>query len=238
MDGTFITYASNILGETDEGLSGSKIVEYCTPFAVKYNIELPYPSYPFPKGTPNKRTALCKNILAFSKEARFELIKYLCDLPNFKDNDDVRDLRKALIGRFAGYGKVTFEDMELIQETKHWLSDYPDSLKLYEGSLSKYDNEVFERNALDDMRLSFELFLKGVLENGKSLENQIPIIGRKLKEEGVSLELRNMNEKIIDYYSKYQNTYVKHNDNVNRSEIEYIFELTSIMMRFIIRSIG
>lgn len=50
MDNTFITYATSVLAETNEGLSGSKIIEYCADFAFKYGIELPHPKYPFAKG--------------------------------------------------------------------------------------------------------------------------------------------------------------------------------------------
>ncbi len=42
---------------------------------------------------------------------------------------------------------------------------------------------------------------------------------------------------LIDYYGKYQNTYVKHNDNVNEDEIDAIFDLTSIFLRFIIKNV-
>jgi hypothetical protein len=41
--------------------------------------------------------------------------------------------------------------------------------------------------------------------------------------------------KLIDYFSKYQNTYVKHNDNVNENEIEIIIEIASSFMKFIIK---
>ncbi len=41
--------------------------------------------------------------------------------------------------------------------------------------------------------------------------------------------------KLIDYFTKYQNTYIKHNDNVNDKEIEFIFELTSSMMKLIVK---
>jgi len=94
---------------------------------------------------------------------------------------------------------------------------------------------VFTRNLLDDLRLSLELLLKGIFKNSKSLENQIELLGEYLKEKGGSKELTNMFVKLVDYYSKYQNTYVKHDDAVIEEEIEFIFEITSSFMKHIVR---
>ena len=69
----------------------------------------------------------------------------------------------------------------------------------------------------------------------KSLENQIDGIGLFLKKFKISAELRNMVPKIIAYYSDFQNNHVKHNDKVNSTEIEYIIELTSVLMKLLIK---
>lgn len=44
-----------------------------------------------------------------------------------------------------------------------------------------------------------------------------------------------MLEKLIDYYSKYQNTYVKHDDAVPTEEVELVLELTSSFMKHLAR---
>lgn len=44
--------------------------------------------------------------------------------------------------------------------------------------------------------------------------------------------------KIIDYYTKFQNNHVKHNDAVNEKEIEFIIELTSVVMKYLIKVNG
>lgn len=41
-----------------------------------------------------------------------------------------------------------------------------------------------------------------------------------------------MSNALINYYKDYQNTYLKHDDNVNVNEIEYMIELTSLIMKF------
>ena len=100
----------------------------------------------------------------------------------------------------------------------------------------KFENKLFLRNLLDDLRLSLEKLTQRLLNNNKSLENQITDLGQFLKDSGCSKELANMFQKLIDYYTKYQNTYVKHNDAVIESEIEIIFEMTCSFMRFLIRA--
>lgn len=115
------------------------------------------------------------------------------------------------------------------------MNDYPDSLKQYQSALDKFKGNIFERNLLDDLRLSLELLMKGILENEKSLENQLSDLGKFIQDRGGSKELGNMFQKLIEYFSKYQNSYVKHNDNVIEEEIEFVFEITSSFMKHFIR---
>ena len=68
---TFIETAGDILGSTEKGLSGSKIASLFAAYAVDYNTDIPYPSYPFPVSTPNKRHALKKNLSSFNPKQQF-----------------------------------------------------------------------------------------------------------------------------------------------------------------------
>ncbi len=236
---TFIEDSSNTLAETNEGLSGSKIAKYCSKFATDFNIDIPFPEYPFPAHLPNKRTALRENLKVFSPKQQFKIIKELSELPHFEKNARVKDLRIKLISRYRALeeGNPKEEINEsLIEETQHWLSEYPDALKLYDECLDKYLKRIYQRNLLDDLRLSLEKLLKNVLENKRPLERQVrEELGKYIKERNGSKELNNMFLKLIDYFSKYQNTYVKHNDNVNENEIEIIVEIASSLMKFIVR---
>ena len=45
-------------------------------------------------------------------------------------------------------------------------------------------------------------------------------------------------EKILSYYSDYQNTYIKHNDNIKENEIGLIINETNIIMQFLIKTLG
>ncbi|MFH5781510.1 hypothetical protein [Heyndrickxia oleronia] len=239
MDSHFITYATDILGDTQSGLSGSEIAKYSTEFAVKHNVAIPYGTYPFPKTLPNKRTALRSNIEKFSGEQQFQLIHWLCELPQFKEQESIQTLKLRLLTNYGKqYGMINIPNSSIVEETYHWLNDYPKALEKYSEGLTKFQANLFERSSIDDIRLSFELVVKQILINDKSLENQISEIGSRLKEKDVSPELRNMYVKLMDYYTKYQNTYVKHDDRVNKNEIEYIIELTSLMMKFLIKTLG
>jgi hypothetical protein len=115
------------------------------------------------------------------------------------------------------------------------LAGFPAALAPYNEAVQKHANQVFLRNVLDDMRLSLELLLKAVLGNEKSLENQIPQLGGFIKEKGGSSELANMFVKLVDYYTKYQNSYVKHDDAVIEEEVEFVIELTSSFMKHLVR---
>lgn len=61
----------------------------------------------------NKRTALKRNLEAFKLQQQIEIIKFLSELPKFKDNE----------------------------------------------ALDKYSKGIFQRNVLDDIKLSLELLL-------------------------------------------------------------------------------
>ncbi len=71
----FINYAADTLAETNDGLSGSRIAEFSSAYSIDFDIEIPFPEYPFPADLPNKRTALRENLKAFNPEQQFKIIK-------------------------------------------------------------------------------------------------------------------------------------------------------------------
>jgi hypothetical protein len=122
-----------------------------------------------------------------------------------------------------------------VQETRVLLTAYPKALKLFNQGIDKYDEGIYLRNSLDDLRLSLELLLKQLLKNRKSLENQLADLGRYKKEKGFSPELLNMFDRLLNYYSAYQNNNVKHDDNVNLAEVELTISLTCTFIVFILK---
>lgn len=234
----FLTHASDILGDTEQGLSGNNIVRAFVSYAFDLNVTIPHALYPF--DAPNKRTALLENLRVFEAKDQYRIIKELCEHPKLPQpvSDAINNLKIQLIARYSSqFGIVSSEtlNMALVDEAKHWLTGFPDSLKLYESSLMKFSSGVFQRNLLDDLRLSMELLLKAIFSNGKSLENQISEIGTYISSNGGSKQFTNMFKTLVDYYSKYQNTFVKHNDAVIEEEVEFIFEMTSSFMKHLVK---
>ncbi len=234
----FLTNASDILGNTTYGLSGNNIVKAFINYSVNYDINIPHSKTPF--DAPNKRTALLENLRCFQPEQQYKIIRELCEHQKLPQpiSRDINNLKIQLIARYGTqFGSVSSEtlNLSLIDDVKHWLSDFESSYKLYESALSKFDNNIFERNLLDDLRLSLELLLKEIFANGKSLENQIPYLGKFINYKGGSKEFSNMFRTLVDYYSKYQNTFIKHNDSVIEEEIEFIFEMTSSFMKHLVK---
>lgn len=240
LSSTFVSYASEILGDTSLGLSGPEIVKLTAGYAVDWGIDIPHGSYPFSMPVANKRTALQQNLMAFSEAQRYQVIKELCDYQALRDKNGpaVEKLKNTLIARYghlAGEQLGSEVDKALIHRTEHWLGPFAEVLAVYKGAVLKHANASFLRNLLDDLRLALELLLKALLGNDKSIENQIPFLGEFIKKRGGSPELANMFVKLVDYYTKYQNTYVKHDDGVIEEEVEFVFELTSSFMKHLVR---
>ena len=235
---TFIQYAADILGDTGAGLSGRNIVRTTAAYAVEYDVRLPHPIYPFEAFA--KCTALFENLMAFSGPQQYRIIKELCDHSSFSPKPNVR--RKELKIRLAtSYSHLDPKDTPaevneiLIEETRRWLAAYPDALSLYSQALEKYGHGSFHRKLLDDLRLALEKLLHAIFQNTKSLENQLQSVGQHIKDQGGSPELANMFAKLLEYYTKYNNKRVKHDDAVIDEEIEFVIEITSSFMKHLIR---
>lgn len=231
---TFIETAGNILGNTNTGLTNSQIASLCSAYAFDFNVNIPYPCTPF--NTSNKREALKENLNAFESKQQFKIIKELCEHSELKDLPEVKDLKIKLLTRFKSLNTdIDTVNEILVDETRSWLDGYTKSLEQYNNALEKYKGNIFERNLLDDLRLSLELLVKDILENSKSLENQFSDIGLFIKSNNGSKELANMFVKLVEYFTKYQNDYVKHDSQVIEEEVEFILEITSSFMKHFIR---
>lgn len=125
-------------------------------------------------------------------------------------------------------------DEKLINDNLDWLSAHPKSYETFKMSLMEIGIQGKERNVVDHLRLSLELLLKDIFNNGKSLENQKSDIGNYLKSKNISPEISNLLERVLDYYAKYQNNKAKHDCAVLSSEVEFILYLTGTAMRFLL----
>lgn len=125
--------------------------------------------------------------------------------------------------------------IEQIAEVKGLLTNYPAAETSYNTGIQKLEDGVYDRNAIDDLRLSLELLLKAILENGKSLENQQPIFKSYLKTKKVAPALANLLWDHIDNIAKYNNDHVKHNDAVTKIDMEMVVDLTTTVIKQIVK---
>jgi hypothetical protein len=238
LNALFVNHASDVLADTTLGLTGPEIVRTCAAFAIEMNVSIPHATYPFE--AQNKRTALAQNLMAFSESQRFLIIRELCDLPSSKSRnaDATRKLKLTLMAR---YGHLNTERLQsevnedLVMQVRHWLDTFPEVLAIFNQAIEKYRARIFVRNLLDDLRLALEKLVQMIVGNSRSLENQLPAVGQFVRERGGSRELSNMFEKLVDYYCKYQNNYIKHDDAVIEEEVEFIIDLTAAFLKHFVR---
>ena len=233
---TFIQQSADIIGNTNNGLSTAQICRLCSAYAVDFGVDIPYSKVPQMGTYSNKRTLLFDNLVKFSPEQQYKIIRELCENDAIKENPEVKKLKATLIARYNQFANNdAVQNIEYVEETIHWLDDYRDTKKIYDEALLKLNNNVFDRNTLDDFRLSLETLLRTILGNGKSLENQKSDLGLFFKSKAASPEFANLFNAVVDIYSKYQNNHVKHQNKVIAEEINFIVGLTSLLMQHIIR---
>jgi len=231
----FLIYASDILADTNNGYSWNQIIKYFVAKSVEYNVDVPFSDIKFPNdgSIPNKRTGFAKNLKAFSPEQQYEIIEELAtQKPEYEKTLELlarlRDQYGGLVAPAKHANNVN------IQKAQGLLHKFPEAEHSYNSALEKIAKGIYERNALDDLRLSLELLIKGILGNGKSLENQRPFITDFFKNKGVTPEIANLFWQLIDHYTKYQNNNVKHNDKVNPDDVDLILQLTTAFVNRII----
>lgn len=138
-------------------------------------------------------------------------------------------------GKYRIYpSDIEFLDAPLVIDVLSWLNEYPEVRNTYEKAIIKERKAENYRYIIDDLRLSIEIFFKKLFKNEKSLENQDSNIGKYLSDNNVATQISNMYRKLLDYYEKYNNDNVKHNEKITAVEIDYMIYLTGIFIRFIL----
>ncbi len=103
---SFIAYASDILGDTAKGLTGSQIIKECNYYAVEFDVETPITSSDFGNfgsRIKKKSMALHQNLQKFNSEQRYTIIKELCELELFEENPEVQKLKSQLNKRYGDF---------------------------------------------------------------------------------------------------------------------------------------
>lgn len=123
---------------------------------------------------------------------------------------------------------------DLLRDNLVKLKEHPEAANAFQSALDNLNESKFDRNLLDDLRLSLECLLKSVLNNSAPLEKQKESLGTFLKQSGTSKEVTNMFNTLIAYYCSYQNEYIKHNVSVKEDEIDLTVNLTAAFISFLL----
>lgn len=126
-------------------------------------------------------------------------------------------------------------DNALVNDILIWMDKFPKAKANFYNALEKYSQNGNLRNILDDLRLSLELLIQGILQNKKSIENNKNEICKYLKDNNINKEITNMFYTILDYYMKYQDNNVKHDENCYEQEAEYMIYITGTFMRLLLQ---
>lgn len=125
---------------------------------------------------------------------------------------------------------------DLVSETFYWIDKFPKVKDRFSRAVNLYTEKSDQIDCVNNLRLTLELLVKEILKNNKSLENQLGEIGKYQEQLGIGVEIRNTFNKVLDYYNKYQNNRVKHDAEINNEhEVEFIFGLTMIFIRMLIK---
>lgn len=237
IDGAFLKHVCNVLGDTNNGLTTQEVIDKMASYAFEFDVEIPVFDTKTSK-SKNKRTILFEDLSKFRSEEQFYIIQELMKLPKFDDNQTVRFLELKLYEKYGYLSKIKSEISDLNLNNDGFLNKYPDVAKIYNQGLDAYRTKNYKRSALDNMRLALEMLLKNILKNSESIENQQDYLGEYIKKHNISKEISNMLFKLINYYSKFQNNYVKHAnsaDDINIEEAEFIIDLTIVIIGFLIK---
>lgn len=231
----FIEHVSGWFGHTNQGLSKQEIKNFCNKYSVKFNVNLE--SSVEERPYENKASFFARSMHHFNSKQQYLMIMELCNMDSFADKKETKEIQSLLIERYGHFAPNLSAEIDdiIISETKHFLDSHPDAKEAYENALAKYKANSFERNLVDDLRLAYELLLKSIFKNDKPLEKQQNEIVEYLKSKGFPDEFIAMYNKMREYYCTFQNRYAKHNDKVEQGQIVFLIELTSVLMKFLLR---
>lgn len=234
----FIAYAAAVFADDDLGLPWADIGSFFDQQALVYGISLPFPGTLFPEDGSllSKKEGFVGNLEVFPKSAYYKILHALSSMHTLIPG--AIEFGKRLENLFGPLSDFyTGISRNLIDEVLTGLQEFPDASAAFRNGLVYVQEGKDYRTALDNFRVSLELFLKQVLKNQLSIEKQQDILGKHLKEKGVPPDIRGMIRSQIDFFAKYQNDHVKHNNKVELADINTIFYLTAIFLHRILKTL-
>lgn len=224
---------ASIIADTNNGWSNIEIVRKFNEACLKFQKSFKYEKDQY----ESKVSSYIRNFSKFSEKESYHILKDFFRDDKFKDDINIQSALKNLISHNA----IDYEDanehyQETFNTTVHFLEQYDEtSYNQYLSAYQKIIANIYERNALDDLRLSLELLVKKILSNQRSLENNINDLCKEMKTRGISGEINNLFNRVLNFFTSYQNQYVKHNDAVESNSVEFIFDITSSLLKYLCR---
>lgn len=128
-------------------------------------------------------------------------------------------------------------DQKLIIDSMEWLKDYPDIRTQAIDALNTYYNREYgmASEVVDKYRKLLEQFMQRYFNSSGALTSLKSNYGSKLKEAGVSKEIANGFEKILNLYDMYNNNHAKHHNDACEYDIEYIMYETFNIIRLLLQ---
>ncbi len=130
---------------------------------------------------------------------------------------------------------VSEETLVEAEDTMNQLANYLDCQLLYLNAIEKLKSGIYYRNALDDLRLALEKLLKEVLNVQTGLEKMDKPLLVYLKSRGAATGVANSIVQSLRFLYHYQNNHVKHDNNINEKDMDYIINQINIIVRHIIK---
>lgn len=174
------------------------------------------------------------------KEMFFQCIKKAIE-----SSDIQLSIRKGSKGEFIIVPKGARPlDEKLVDDVLEWLTAYPEAKKHFERALAMLISRDY-REAADNMRLSFENFLKQFFpqQDGrpqrKGLEKFPSDVKAYLQQKKVPNQVLQSYNSLFHHYGEYLNFIAKHKDDrgspIAAPEAEYIVYLTGLLIRLLIQ---
>ncbi|MDI9511151.1 MAG: hypothetical protein QM203_04195 [Bacillota bacterium] len=167
-----------------------------------------------------------------------QLYFILKDLLTELELDDL--LHRLIVENGESYEEITFESLPNLKE------QLEDTRKVLAGKYSKVDEYLTRaytkfvskleiRNALDDLRFALEQLLQAIYKNGKTFENNVGLLAKDIKSKGIEPHISSMVYQLLKAFSDYQNSNVKHKDTFNDNSADFIFDITAVLIKFIVK---
>lgn len=128
-------------------------------------------------------------------------------------------------------------DERVVNADLEWMSDYPSAHSAFENALVQSSDPAKLREVLDSLRVSLENFIRQLLGNRKSLENNKENLLKWMDDHDTNAETRQMIRQLLTFYCEYQNNHVKHGDGWKPAEVDFILYLTATFIHLLLGSV-